>query len=91
MKYRRTQTFRDDFAKLPRHIQEKVKDKFGLFQQDLEHPSLRIKKMKGFEGIWEGHITREYVFTFHREVDPESQETIIVFRRTGTHNIYSNP
>ena len=64
MKYRRLHSFRDDFEKLPDEIKQQAKQKFKLFQEDPTHNSLRIKKMKGYEGIWEGHVTRGYVFTF---------------------------
>jgi hypothetical protein len=47
--------------------------------------------MVGHDNIWEGHITMQYVFTFHIETDPETQETIYVFRNIGTHDIYRNP
>ena len=55
------------------------------------HPSLRIRKMQGRPDIWEGHITLQYVFTFHLETEPTTGELIYVFRAIGTHNIYRNP
>jgi hypothetical protein len=91
MKFRRLHTFRDDFAKLPTEIQEQAKEKFRLFQQDPAHNSLRIKKMQGQDNIWEGHVTRGYVFTFMWMNDPETGEPIAVFRRIGTHSIYDKP
>jgi mRNA-degrading endonuclease RelE of RelBE toxin-antitoxin system len=56
MKYRRSPKFKDDFERLPKEIQESTKEKFRLFQEDMSHNSLRIKKMKGYEGIWEGTL-----------------------------------
>ena len=91
MKYRRAESFRKDFEQLPKVIQEATRAKFQLFVEDRQHPSLRIKKMKGHDDIWEGHITREIVFTFHEETDEETQELIIVFRRIGYHDIYKSP
>ncbi|MEA3340221.1 MAG: hypothetical protein U9R15_09670 [Chloroflexota bacterium] len=32
-----------------------------------------------------------YVFTFHIEQDPDTGETVFVFRNIGTHEIYRNP
>jgi mRNA-degrading endonuclease YafQ of YafQ-DinJ toxin-antitoxin module len=47
--------------------------------------------MVGHPGIWEGHVTLDYVFTFHVENDPATGETIFVFRNIGTHGIYRRP
>ena len=47
--------------------------------------------MQGHPDIWEGHVTRQVVFTFHIEQDPDSGETIYVFRNIGTHDIYRRP
>lgn len=47
--------------------------------------------MQGYENRWEGHITREYVFTFEETIDNETDEPVILFRRIGTHDIYDNP
>jgi hypothetical protein len=47
--------------------------------------------MRGQPGIWEGHVSEGYVFTFHRENDPKTGEVIIVFRKIGKHDIYNNP
>jgi mRNA-degrading endonuclease YafQ of YafQ-DinJ toxin-antitoxin module len=94
MKFIRLASFKDDFETLPLQIQEQAKEKFKLFVQNPTfpfHPSLRIKKMKGLEDIWEGHVTGAYVFTFTQEHDEETGELIFLFRRIGTHSIYDNP
>ena len=78
---------------LPKEIREIAKEKFRLFKDNPYypyHPSLRIKPMKGFSGVWEGHVTRGYVFTFHR-IEDESGEIIFEFRKIGKHDIYENP
>lgn len=91
MKYRRSPKFKEDFEKLPQSIQNSVREKFRLFKENSYHPSLRIKKMQGYDNIWEGHLTIEYVFTFMRETDDETGEEIITFRRIGPHSIYRSP
>jgi hypothetical protein len=94
MKFRRTPHFKKCFEALPADIKERTRECFKLFQEapyHPYHPSLRIKPMRGPTHIWEGHITRAYVFTFHRETDPQTGELIIVFRKIGTHEIYRNP
>jgi mRNA-degrading endonuclease RelE of RelBE toxin-antitoxin system len=91
MKYRRTHRFKSDFERLPRHIQKITREKFDLFRSDPRHPFLRLKKMKGHDRIWEGHITEGYVFTLEWDQDPQTGEDIAVFRRIGRHDIYDTP
>ena len=47
--------------------------------------------MQGHPDIWEGHVTLQYVFTFHIEQDAETGEIIYIFRNIGTHDIYRRP
>jgi len=47
--------------------------------------------MMGHPTVWEGHISRQYVFTFHIERDPATEEIVYVFRNIGTHEIYRQP
>lgn len=95
MKYRTVEPFWTSYARLPAEIRTKAEAAFRLFQQGAEkppfHPSLRVRKMEGHPGIWEGHITLDYVFTFHVETDPATGEVIFVFRNIGTHGIYRKP
>jgi hypothetical protein len=95
MKYRALQTFWEAYARLVPDVRDRARRAFRLFQQGAEnppfHPSLRIRKMQGHPDIWEGHITQQYVFTFHTEQDPKTGERIYVFRNIGTHDIYRQP
>jgi hypothetical protein len=95
MKYRATEPFWQAYAQLPPEVKRKARRAFRLFKQGAEHPpfhpSLRIRKMQGHPGIWEGHITLQYVFTCHIEEDPDTGETIFVFRNIGSHEIYRKP
>ncbi len=95
MKFQPTEPFWKAYAKLPEHVKERERKAFRLFQRGAQdppfHPSLRIRKMQGYPDIWEGHVTREYVFTFHIEQDPDTGETVFVFRNIGTHEIYRSP
>jgi mRNA-degrading endonuclease RelE of RelBE toxin-antitoxin system len=91
MKFRRLSSFKEDLDNLPKAIRDQAKEKFKLFKANPNHPSLRIKKMKGYEEIWEGHVTQDYVFTFHWDKDSDTEEPIAVFRHIGTHKIYKNP
>jgi len=91
VKFRKSSTFKEDFGKLPASIQKRTREKFGQFKEDMRHPSLRIKKMKGYGDIWEGHITDQYVFTFEFGIDPDTGESLVIFRRIGTHSVYEKP
>jgi mRNA interferase RelE/StbE len=91
--YRRTESFKSDFKEVTKDneiLEKEVIKAFKLFQENPYHPSLRIKRMQGYENIWEGHITQKYVFTFHKEKSVDG-ETIYWFRRMGDHTIYDNP
>ncbi len=95
MKFRATEPFWKAYAELPEQIKSKARQAFSLFQEGASnppfHPSLRIRKMQGHSGIWEGHVTLDIVFTFHVEEDADSGETIFVFRNIGSHDIYRRP
>ncbi len=95
MRFQATEPFWRAYARLPADVKERARRAFLLFQKGARnppfHPSLRIRKMQGHPGIWEGHITREIVFTFHVEKDPDADETVYVFRNIGTHAIYRKP
>lgn len=95
MKFRPTKSFWDAYALLPNAIKDRAREAFRRFQEGAStppfHPSLRIRKMQGHPDIWEGHVTLQYVFTFHIESDPDTAEIIYVFRNIGTHEVYRRP
>lgn len=78
-------TFKEQYEKLPVPIRKRVDDKLKLLLSDLHHPSLQIKKMKGFEEIWEGRISRSYRFTFQIKGDS------YILRKIGKHEILRKP
>jgi len=86
MIYRQSNRFKNALQVLPVEIRNKVKKAFTLFQQDPRHPSLVIKKIQGYEGVWEGRIDQHYRFTFHFETDRKTDETICVFRNVDKHD-----
>jgi mRNA interferase RelE/StbE len=85
MKIYRTESFKSDYQQLPLHAQKAFERKIKLFVQNIRHPSLRIKKMQGFENLWEGSINMFYRFTF------EIQDDRYLLRRIGPHDILKNP
>lgn len=85
MKIVRTDIFIDSFEKLPEEIKQKTKQSVRFLADNLFHPSLRAKKIKGSKDIWEASITMKYRFSFKIEDDA------YVLRKIGTHKILQNP
>jgi addiction module RelE/StbE family toxin len=75
----------DDYARLPDPIQQRADLAFDRLAQNLSHPSLRVKKLKGWKGVWEARISHQYRMTF-RIVG----ETCLI-RRIGPHDIEKTP
>ncbi len=53
-----------DYARLPAVVQRRVDKALRLLEADLQHPSLRVKKMRGIENRWEARVSLKYRFTF---------------------------
>lgn len=54
--------------------------------QNIKHPSLRAKKMQGYENRWEASINMFYRVTF------EIHNDYYLFRRIGPHDdVLKNP
>src|SRR5574340_296850 len=85
MKFFYSNDFQKCYNLLPEDIRDKVNEKLALFLTNSRLPSLRIKKMKGFEDIWEGRITKSYRFTFQIKGD------VYILRKAGPHYILKNP
>jgi hypothetical protein len=80
MKLLRTDLFKEDYARLPKSVQEKFDRKIGLFMSNINHPSLRVKKMQGHQARWEASIDMFYRFTF------EIHSDYYLLRRIGPHD-----
>lgn len=81
----RTDPFKKDFKKLPKEVKRKTEQSLRFLIENIQHPSLRVKKMEGVRDIWEASVTMQYRFTF------EIREDDIILRRIGTHNILKRP
>jgi len=75
-----TRRFERSFRKLPPEIKERSKDKFKLLLKDASHPSLRVKKVRKYEGVFECRITGDYRLLF--SITKEAY----VFLEVGNHN-----
>lgn len=78
-------TFDKDFKKLHPDIKNAVLNKLDIFINNPFHPSLRVKKIKGTDNIWEMTITRNYRITFMPVGDTR------ILRKVGTHDILNAP
>lgn len=85
MEIRPTALFLRDYEHLPRQVQVSLDKKLARLAEDLRYPSLRAKKMEGYENIWEARITKGYRFTFSKD------ETGYFIRRAGPHDVLRNP
>jgi len=85
MEIRTTKSFDRDWRTLPPGVKRRARKKFDLLLKDPRHPSLGLKKMKGYQEIWEGRITRDYRFTF--QITGQGY----LLRRIGSHDILRKP
>lgn len=81
--YRFSKRFKKEYNSLPKEAQKAFDNKLALFLDNTTHPSLRVKRIQGTKGRWEGSVTKNYRFTF------EYVENTVLFRTIGTHDILS--
>lgn len=80
MRFRRTERFRKSYRKLSKEDKERAKKALFLLGQNIYHPSLRVKKVKGETDIFEARAGSELRFTF------EYQGDLITLRVIGRHD-----
>ena len=86
MKIKAYKRFKEAYLDLPKNIQRKTDRQLSLFTENMKHPSLHTKKIKGKQGIWEARIDLHYRLTF------EFVEETIFLRVVGNHNeVLKNP
>lgn len=78
-------TFEKEFAGIPVETRQTTYEKLKLFLGDPSHPSLRVKKVKGTQTVWEMSVTMNYRITF------ELSEEAVILRRIGTHDVLRHP
>jgi mRNA-degrading endonuclease RelE of RelBE toxin-antitoxin system len=67
VKFFYTKRFKASYKKLPLVIQKKFDKQIKLLEHNFRHPSLQIKKIQGFDKIWEARVDYHYRFTFNLE------------------------
>lgn len=82
----RSPRFDRAYKKLPPDVQRQFQQKLDLLvSSNLMHPSLRVKRIKGTEGIWEASIDMAHRFTF------EKIKGGLRLRVIGRHAVLDNP
>jgi len=59
-----TTHFKRDYKKLPASIQKRTDEKLKVLVQNVSHPSLRVKRIQKYKGVFEGSVTKNYRFFF---------------------------
>lgn len=72
--------FKKSVEKLPKNIKEILKRKIILMCSDINHPSLRIKKIQGHKYIFEASISMSIRMTW------QYTEKGILLRNIGEHD-----
>lgn len=80
MQVAKTANFTQRYQKLPRSIQKKVDKQILNLEKNFFYPSLRTKKLRGYEGWWEFRVDYHY-----RMVGKKVDETIIL-HSVGPHD-----
>ena len=75
-----TDRFRRAYADLNPPDREQVRKVLRTMAEDLRHPGLRVKRIKGTQGIWEARAGRAIRITF------ETEEDAIILRNVGRHD-----
>ncbi len=64
MRLIRTQRFLEDYRKLPPQVQKQTDRKLQYLAENVGHPSLRVKRVRKYEEVYEGNINMDYRFLF---------------------------
>lgn len=85
IKLQPSRRFAREALNLSPELRQTLQRKLDLFCKNPGHPSLRVKKVRGYKGVWELSITEQYRVTFEW-AEGEGIRTVIL-RRVGTHEI----
>jgi mRNA interferase RelE/StbE len=73
--------FRRAYRELPLDVQRRIDKQVTFLSENMHHPSLRTKKIKGREGIWEARVDYHHRLTF------EIVKDTIFLRVVGNHDV----
>lgn len=80
MRLARTDRFKRAYQELKSEEQLLEDKALRFLAADLRHPSLRVKRVKGTQAIWEARVSRSVRMTFEMHGD------LIVLRNVGKHD-----
>ncbi len=80
MRFYYSNLFKQKVQSLDASVKNSLKVKLELMEQNLKHPSLRTKKIKGTSNIYEASITMNYRMTWQYYKDG------ILLRNIGEHD-----
>ncbi len=75
-----TNRFKKAYQSLAADDQGRVQKGIRHMSGDLRHPGLRVKRIKGTQGIWEAHASKSLRITFETEGDA------LILRNVGHHD-----
>ena len=64
-----TERFINQYARLPKPIQQKVEKALALLDADFRHPGLRSHPVESAPGIFEAYVDHKYRMTFERRAE----------------------
>lgn len=80
MRFQRTERFKRMYKKLNSEQQNAIKRALSIISDNINHPSLRVKRIQGGKGIWEASATMGLRITF------EWKDDIVTLRNCGEHD-----
>ena len=80
MRIARTVRFQKAWKELNEEEKELARKALRNMASDLRYPALRVKKMKGVEGIWEARASQTLRITFQVQGDT------VILRNIGRHD-----
>ncbi|WP_211216282.1 hypothetical protein [Longispora albida] len=94
--YESADRFARDFDKLSAKDREKFLKAVRHFVEDLDagrpcRPGLRVKRVQGTEHVWEMTWAGDGRATWQYGPEVQQGKAHVVWRRIGTHGIFTNP
>ena len=80
MIFKRTERFKRAYKKLDPEQQSNIKKAILLMESNINHPSLRVKRIQGTTNIWESSANMSLRITFTRNSEA------IILRNCGKHD-----
>jgi mRNA interferase RelE/StbE len=81
MTFRITERFRRAYKKLDPTKQSSIKKAILKMESNINHPSLRVKRIQGTIDIWEASADMKLRLTFNRENE------VLTLRNCGDHDL----